>query len=110
MGSVDYSKFAPPHSFIDVNDFSSPKQLASYLLLLNETDSLYMRYFDWKRYFTVQFNLKLGWCHLCKLAHIDDRQVTSTAYKDILEWWVRNNPVNCSNLPKNQQNLLSTPL
>ena len=109
MGSVDYSKFAPPHSFIDVNDFSSPKHLASYLLLLNETDSLYMRYFDWKRDFTVHLNLKLGWCHLCKLAHIDDRQVTSTAYKDILEWWVRNNPVNCSNLPKNQQNLLSMP-
>jgi alpha-1,3-fucosyltransferase len=41
MGSVDYTKFAPPHSFIDVKDFSSPKQLARYLLVLSETDALY---------------------------------------------------------------------
>jgi alpha-1,3-fucosyltransferase len=100
MGSVDYTKFAPPHSFIDVNDFASPKQLARYLSLLDQTDSLYMRYFDWKREFTVHLNLKLGWCLLCKLAH--DSQVSSRTYEDILEWWVSNNPANCSNLPKNR--------
>jgi hypothetical protein len=84
MGSVDYTKFALPHSFIDVNDFSTPKLLAHYLLLLSETDALYMRYFDWKRDFTVHLNLiRLSWCRLCQLAH--ESQISLTTYKDILE-------------------------
>lgn len=94
-GGVDYRAFAPPHSFIDVNDFESPKELANYLLLLDRTDSLYERYFDWKRDFTVHLNAKQGWCHLCKLAH--DEQLPSKIYHDILQWWV-NEPENC-NLP-----------
>jgi hypothetical protein len=93
MGGVDYTRFAPPHSFIDVNDFGSPKQLANYLLLLNESNSLYERYFDWKQNFDVHLNTKQGWCHLCKLAH--DDELSSKMYEDILEWWV-NDPQNCN--------------
>ena len=96
MGGVDYTAFAPPHSFIDVNDFASPKQLANYLLLLNATDSLYARYFDWKRDFTIHLNPKQGWCHLCKLAH-NDQMSSYKIYDDILQWWI-NDPDHC-NLP-----------
>lgn len=95
MGGVDYTAFAPPHSFIDVNDFESPKELANYLLLLNASDFLYARYFDWKKDFQVQLNPKQGWCHLCQLAH--DKQLPTKMYNDILKWWV-NDPDNC-NLP-----------
>ncbi|XP_057368448.1 alpha-(1,3)-fucosyltransferase C-like [Daphnia carinata] len=95
-GAVNYAEFAPPHSFIDVNDFASPKQLADYLLLLNETDSLYARYFDWRRDYTVELYQKRGWCHLCQLAH--DDQLPSKVYDDILTWWV-DDPKNCD-LPK----------
>ena len=93
MGGVDYNRFAPPHSFIDVNDFGSPKQLANYLLLLNDANSLYERYFDWKRDFDVHLSTKQGWCHLCKLAH--DDQLPSKMYDDILQWWV-NDPETCN--------------
>lgn len=48
MGA-SYSSFAPPNSFIDVRDFQSPKQLADYLLLLDNSEDVYERYFDWKR-------------------------------------------------------------
>jgi len=50
LGGVDYDRFAPPHSFIDVRQFESAKQLADYLLLLDRSDHLYARYFDWKRH------------------------------------------------------------
>ena len=93
MGGVDYTRFAPPHSFIDVNDFGSPKLLANYLLLLNATHSLYERYFDWKRDFDVHLNTKQGWCHLCKMAHQD--QLPQKTYDDIFQWWV-NDPQNCN--------------
>lgn len=95
MGNVDYTSFAPPHSFIDVSDFSSPKELSNYLLLLNKTDNLYARYFDWKRDFSVDLTPKQGWCHLCKLANQEN--LPSNTYKDIFKWWV-NDPDHC-NLP-----------
>jgi alpha-1,3-fucosyltransferase len=94
-GGVDYTEFAPPHSFIDVNDFASPKQLADYLLLLDKTDSLYARYFDWRRDFAVEMYQKRGWCRLCQLAN--DDQLPPSVYDDILQWWV-DDPLNC-NLP-----------
>ena len=49
MGGADYSKFAPPNSYINVIDFQSPKHLADYLKLLNENDDLYAHYFNWKK-------------------------------------------------------------
>ena len=35
----------PPKSYIDVNDFSSAKELAEYLLHLDKNDDLYNEYF-----------------------------------------------------------------
>ncbi|KAK2169592.1 hypothetical protein NP493_1181g00027 [Ridgeia piscesae] len=39
LGYSNYSAFLPPHSFIDVRDFDSPKKLAAYLTMLNENDT-----------------------------------------------------------------------
>ena len=40
MGGADYTRVAPRKSFIDIRDFSSPKELADYLMFLggNETE------------------------------------------------------------------------
>ena len=46
-------KIAPPHSYIDVRDFKSPKDLAEYLLYLNSNDTEYTSYLSWKKYYTV---------------------------------------------------------
>ena len=45
---VDVERFAPPHSYIHVSDFSSVEDLANYLLLLDKNDALYNAYFEWK--------------------------------------------------------------
>ena len=44
----DYAAVAPPKSYIHVDDFESPKQLAEYLLKLDRNDDLYNEYFRWK--------------------------------------------------------------
>ena len=44
----EYAAVAPPHSFIHVDDFDSPSQLAEYLHLLDNNQHLYNRYFLWK--------------------------------------------------------------
>ena len=53
FGGLDaYKDVLPAHSYIAVQDFSSPKELADYLLLLDRDDRLYRSYFDWKFTYT----------------------------------------------------------
>ncbi|XP_074660562.1 glycoprotein 3-alpha-L-fucosyltransferase A-like [Tubulanus polymorphus] len=81
----DYERVSPPHSFIHVDDFESPKQLAEYLHILDRNDDLYNSYFRWKgtgRVVTKRF----FWCRLCMLAHADD--ALKTRYVSNYDrWW-----------------------
>ena len=45
----DYVDQLPPHSFIDVRNFKSPKHLADYLFYLDRNDTAYMEYHAWRR-------------------------------------------------------------
>ncbi len=85
LGGVDYNLYAPPHSFINVRDFESPRHLADYLLLLDRSRDLYARYFDWRKDYTVSTSTKQGWCHLCKMANAD---LPPKIYQDIQHWWI----------------------
>lgn len=40
----NYARAAPPHSYINVMDYSSMKDLADYLVLLSKNDTLYNEY------------------------------------------------------------------
>ena len=44
----DYERAAPYKSYIHVDDFEGPKELADYLKKLEENDDLYNEYFRWK--------------------------------------------------------------
>ncbi|PIK51846.1 putative glycoprotein 3-alpha-L-fucosyltransferase A-like [Apostichopus japonicus] len=44
-----YNKFAPPNSFIHVDQFDSLTDLAVHLLELNGNDEKYLEYFKWRR-------------------------------------------------------------
>ena len=48
LGGADYEKHLPPHSYINVKDFPSPKHLAKYLHKLDNDNALYREYFAWK--------------------------------------------------------------
>ena len=52
-GGAGYGRIAPPHSYIDANQFE-PKELAEYLLLLDANETLYNEYFWWKDYYYVE--------------------------------------------------------
>lgn len=49
-----YERVAPPNSFIHISDFSSIKDLAEYLLLLDKNDEMYNSYFKWRLEGTVE--------------------------------------------------------
>ena len=86
LGGAEYERFAPPHSYINALDFETPKHLADYLLLLNSSDSLYSKYFDWKEQYQVEMPSMDGWCDLCRMAH--DDSLPTKVYSDIKKWWV----------------------
>ena len=44
----DYAISAPFKSYIHVDDFEGPKELAEYLHKLDQDDQLYNEYFKWK--------------------------------------------------------------
>lgn len=86
-GHVDYSTILPPGSYIDVRDFSSPKELARYLQAVSEDPEWYASFFKWKSYFTIEIRPeRFTICELCKKLHeIDDQ--SPMIINDIYSWW-----------------------
>lgn len=85
----DYSKVAPLNSYIHVDDFQSPKELADYLNLLHKNHNLYNKYFYWKG--TGEFIDNHFFCRLCAMLHSKPPQ---KIYENIGKWW--NDTANCT--------------
>jgi alpha-1,3-fucosyltransferase len=84
-GGADYNQYAPPHSYVNIADFKSPKELAEYLWLLDKNDALYSKYFDWKKNYEVVRKPLDGWCDLCE--KLNDPHEPSKSYDNLAKWW-----------------------
>ena len=51
FNGANMSAIAPPHSYINTEDFSSVEALAEYLQLVARNDSLFASYFWWRDYY-----------------------------------------------------------
>ena len=49
---ANMSRIAPPHSYINVQDFPSIKDLSDYLKKVHRNDTLFASYFWWRDYYT----------------------------------------------------------
>lgn len=63
-GGADYSKIAPPNSYIDVNHFSTVVDLANYINKVGKDPKLYNSFFAWKIHMFIK--PPQHWCNLCK--------------------------------------------
>ena len=82
----DYLRVAPEKSFIHVDDFQGPKELAEYLTKLDQDDALYQEYFRWKG--TGEFINTKFFCRLCSMLHDNKpRPEGSQSIPDINKWW-----------------------
>lgn len=93
LGSPNVAELAPDmNSFIDVKDFSHPKELAKYLLYLDENETEWYKYMEWKnRGLDPRFESKLDMsllhsrCRLClKVAGLNYKKFLSIYKKKYL--------------------------
>jgi Glycosyltransferase family 10 (fucosyltransferase) C-term len=90
-GDGNYRIF-PPKSYIHVYDYPNPAKLADYLLKLDQNDTLYNEYMEWRYQPKLvkskgQYSAKQsGFCQLCKKLH--SKKKTTKSYPSIVSWWV----------------------
>lgn len=90
LGSGNYSVLAPPHSYINVMDFASPADLATYLLHLDQHDEEYLSYFWWRDIYDARWGFRFenkAFCRLCAMLNNPEEPVKS--YKSLQDWWVK---------------------
>lgn len=90
----DYEERAPYRSYIHVDHFKSPEELANYLKVLDANDKLYNRYFEWMG--TGEFIDTKFFCRVCALLH-DEYYFKSgmqSRFHDLKGWW--NGPGICT--------------
>ena len=91
LGGANYTKLLPPHSFIDVRDYESPKHLAKYLLHLVKHPTEYMEYFAWKQNYRLLKTVivrRRGFCQLCEMLH-DRHRIYKSSF-NITDYWNHN--------------------
>ncbi|XP_031566390.1 glycoprotein 3-alpha-L-fucosyltransferase A-like [Actinia tenebrosa] len=85
LGPLKYdSKIAIPDSYINVMDFPSLKDLASYLKYLDKNDTAYNEYFQWKRKYKLG-NMNPWKCQMC--ADLHNPNLPPKVYDDLGSYW-----------------------
>jgi hypothetical protein len=95
MGGGSYSNFLPPNSYLNIEDYSSPKHLASHLNYLMTNESEYKQLLSWKfkgkrvwEQPDVPKHDDSGWCKLCRLLHQRGKESVSVV-QNVTDWWFR---------------------
>lgn len=79
----DYKRVAPPGSYIHVEEFAGPKELAKYLQTVADNDVEYNKYFRWKE--AGSFIDTKFWCRICSMLWDPVKPRRSVA--DLNLWW-----------------------
>ncbi|XP_037089768.1 alpha-(1,3)-fucosyltransferase C-like [Pollicipes pollicipes] len=80
---ANYERVAPPGSFLHIDDFAGPQQLAEHLNYLISNSTAYRELFRWREHFHVAGSA--GWCELCRYLH---EPHAPQYYADIGQWWI----------------------
>ena len=84
-----FTEMSPPHSSINVLDFTSAKALVKYLKKVDSNDNLFAEYFWWKDFYVVRQSPEDGaqaYCDLC--ARLNSPDSPKKVYNDMFDWWV----------------------
>ncbi|XP_030606798.1 alpha-(1,3)-fucosyltransferase 9-like [Archocentrus centrarchus] len=82
----NYENFIQGDAFIHVEDFTSPKELADYLLLLDKDEKMYLRYFEWRQHFKVKQSY-FGAEHTCLSCDYLRRHKEYKVFNNLNKWY-----------------------
>ncbi|KAI4475889.1 hypothetical protein M0804_014020 [Polistes exclamans] len=83
-GGANYSRFAPPNSYINALDYDSPEKLAEYLKRLINYPNEYRQYFKWKTRYRIEDAIPKAACNLCKFLHNKNK---TNKYVQLSDWY-----------------------
>ncbi|XP_066524458.1 4-galactosyl-N-acetylglucosaminide 3-alpha-L-fucosyltransferase 9-like [Hoplias malabaricus] len=82
----NYEEFIPRDSFIHVDDFQSPRELAEHLKALDQNQEMYERFFSWRKDYVSTHN-EVSRLHACKVCeHIQNHRGFKIV-KNITKWY-----------------------
>jgi alpha-1,3-fucosyltransferase len=90
FNGADMSRFMPPKSYINANDFKTPKELAEYLNFLSDNPEEYVKYFWWKKHYKSQRLFKFTPHHLCSVCQKFNEPgfaAKKQFYSNLKEWY-----------------------
>ena len=87
LGKVNYTFYAPPNSFIDVQDFNSPKDLADHLNFLVANENEYNKYLEWNNDYIPGMEWLNVPCLICKAAY--ESKYWRPAHSHYRDWWFK---------------------
>ncbi|EDV96420.1 GH16238 [Drosophila grimshawi] len=85
IGGTNISQLAPPNSYINADQFHTPKDLAAHLIWLSTQPDLYEQYFWWHSKYQIQLN-RQPYCHLCRRLR-ENREVNPAT--EFVYWWTQ---------------------
>ena len=94
----DYAKFAPPKSYLHIDDFETPGDLAKTLEYLASNETAYKEYFWWTNHYKVS-SLIEGYesaqCQLCDVLNRVKRNKLKLPPVNLTDYW--NSETKCRN-------------
>lgn len=93
MGSTkkNLQKLLPYHSYIFVDDFANPRDLANFLLYLNNTPSELAAYFVWRSKYRISNehgyfkSNSYHYCRVCEALNYNSKE--TKVYDDLEAFW-----------------------
>lgn len=84
----EYNKYSPPNSFLHIDNFTSPAQLAQFMKGLAADDRKFNSYHSWReRYHFKEPEKEKFECWLCRMAH----EQPAGKHKSYSQHWSRKN-------------------
>ncbi|XP_060742527.1 4-galactosyl-N-acetylglucosaminide 3-alpha-L-fucosyltransferase 9-like [Tachysurus vachellii] len=82
----NYEEVIPSDSFIHVDDFKSPQELAEHLKYMDQNQEAYERYFTWRQYFTAERSY-FGLEHACRSCEHIKNNKAYRVFKNLSKWY-----------------------
>lgn len=90
FSGANLTRFLPPRSYIDVNEFKTVKDLANHLKYLSDNPRELIKYFWWKKYYKIkrQFMVKGDQlCKICQKLNEPNLWERNQFYPSIKDWY-----------------------